>query len=150
MIMKLSKGLLGPSRGMGVVRITVSTLLIIHGVARISLGIVDDFGGFFAAKGIPMGEVLAWTITIVEIAGGLLMAIGFFVVPLATWFVVQLAAGIVLVHAKEGWFVVGAGRNGVEYSVLLIAALIAVSVDTLRAKRTIDGVDEGTPEQPHA
>lgn len=27
----------------------------------------------------------------------------------------------------EGWFVVGAGRNGMEYSVLLIMVLIAVA-----------------------
>ena len=31
--------------------------------------------------------------------------------------------GIVLVHGPEGWFVVGMGRNGVEFSVLLLAAL---------------------------
>ena len=36
-------------------------------------------------------------------------------------------AGVVLVHAREGWFVVGAGRNGVEYSVLLIACLPAIA-----------------------
>ena len=33
--------------------------------------------------------------------------------------------GIVLVHAPSGWFVVGGGRNGMEYSVLLIAVLLA-------------------------
>jgi putative oxidoreductase len=36
--------------------------------------------------------------------------------------------GIILVHAKEGWFVVGAGRNGVEYSVLLIAVFVALAI----------------------
>lgn len=37
-------------------------------------------------------------------------------------------AGILLVHAREGWFVVGGGRNGMEYSVLLISSLIALIV----------------------
>jgi putative oxidoreductase len=32
--------------------------------------------------------------------------------------------GILLVHRHDGWFVVGGGRNGVEYSVLLIAVLL--------------------------
>ena len=30
-------------------------------------------------------------------------------------------------HFPEGWFVVGAGRNGMEYSVLLIAVLAALA-----------------------
>ena len=37
-------------------------------------------------------------------------------------------AGIVLVHAPEGWFVVGKGRNGVEFSVLLVVALLCVGL----------------------
>ena len=36
------------------------------------------------------------------------------------------AVGIAMVHAKAGWFVVGARRNGAEYGVLLIVALLCV------------------------
>ena len=54
--------------------------------------------------------MLAWAVTMVEIVGGAALAAGFFVRPLAVWFSAQLAIGI-LVHASEGWFVVGAGRN---------------------------------------
>lgn len=36
--------------------------------------------------------------------------------------------GIVLVHAPHGWFVVGAGRNGMEYSVLLIVCLLLLAL----------------------
>jgi putative oxidoreductase len=32
-----------------------------------------------------------------------------------------LVMGIVLVHYPEGWYVVGGGRNGVEFNVLLIS-----------------------------
>jgi putative oxidoreductase len=34
--------------------------------------------------------------------------------------------GIILVHFKEGWFVVGGGRNGVEYNFLLIVVLMTI------------------------
>ncbi|HKJ16853.1 MAG TPA: hypothetical protein VJ984_05875 [Xanthomonadales bacterium] len=40
-------------------------------------------------------------------------------------YAVIYAVGIVLVHAPEGWFVVGLGRNGMEYSVLLIVCLLS-------------------------
>ncbi len=103
-----------------VLRVVVAGLIVIHGVSRIALGVVDDFGGFLDLVGFPAGVAMAWTITLVEIGGGVLLALGYFVRPLCAIFVVQLAAGIALVHFPEGWFVVGSGRNGMEYSVLLI------------------------------
>jgi len=41
-------------------------------------------------------------------------------------FLVQMFFGIWLVHMKHGWFVVGHGFNGMEYSVTIICALVAV------------------------
>jgi len=38
-----------------------------------------------------------------------------------------LTLGMILVHWPEGWFVVGGGRNGMEYSVLLIISLLAIA-----------------------
>ena len=38
-----------------VLRVAVALLLIIHGVARASLGIVDDFGVFLMSIGLPFG-----------------------------------------------------------------------------------------------
>ena len=111
---------------LSIIRTAVATLLIIHGVARIWLGIVDDFGLFLEAQGFPLGAPVAWLITIVEIAGGTSLALGRLVRVLCVWFIIELVTGIALVHVPEGWFVVGAGRNGVEYSVLLIVCLAAV------------------------
>jgi putative oxidoreductase len=110
------------------VRAGAALILIIHGIARARLGIVDDFGVVLGQWGFPAGFWLAWTITIVEIAGGLALGAGLFVLPLALWFMVQLAAGIYLIHARAGWFVVGAGRNGAEFSVLLIICLAALAL----------------------
>lgn len=114
------------------VRVAVGLLLLLHGVARVRLGIVDDFGVFLSGEGLPAGPALAWTVTVVELVGGPLLVWGRGVRVLAPWFALQLVAGIVLVHAAEGWFVVGAGRNGVEYSVLLVVCLGAVVADSFR------------------
>ena len=103
-------------------------LLIVHGVARAWLGIVDDFGVALNSWGFPAGFALAWIITAIEIAGGALLAAGMFVRPLCAWFVLQLLMGIYLIHGRVGWFVVGAGRNGVEFSVLLILCLIVIAM----------------------
>ena len=37
-----------------------------------------------------------------------------------------LIMGIILVHFQEGWFVVGGGRNGMEYNFLLIIVLLVI------------------------
>jgi putative oxidoreductase len=74
-----------------------------------------------------LGVAVAAALTAIEILGGLALALGRSVRPLAVVFALELAAGVVMVHASEGWFVVGGGRNGMEYSVLLIICLLAVA-----------------------
>jgi putative oxidoreductase len=114
--------------GILLLRFGVAALLFVHGVFRVVAGGVVPFGGFLDAKGIPWGTGVAALLTLIEIVGAPLLAIGLFTRPLIVWFALQLIAGIVLVHAREGWFVVGGGRNGVEYSVALILALIAIGL----------------------
>jgi putative oxidoreductase len=121
---------MSPRRDPGIVvlRISLAVLLAIHGIYRIWVGGVAPFGEFLDGRGFPGGPVIAWAISIFEIAGGAALALGRFVTPIAIGFIAQLAAGIWLVHASQGWFVVGGGRNGVEYSVSLIAGFLALVV----------------------
>lgn len=115
-------------RALVLVRIAVACLLMIHGLYRILVPErVAGFGEFLVGQGLIGGAVVAWGITLVEIVGGALLASGRWIRPIAVWFAVQLTAGIVLVHRHDGWFVVGGGRNGMEYSVLLIVVLLAVA-----------------------
>ena len=119
-----------------IVRASVAVVLILDGVARATAGTVDGFGFFLReVRGIPFGHSLAWAITVVEIAGGLLLAFGIAVVPLCAWFVAVLVAGMRIVHWPNGWFVVGEGRNGIELSVLLVACLVAIGLDDLVRRR---------------
>lgn len=111
--------------GIRLLRFGVATLLFVHGVYRAATGGVSGFGEFLASQGFPAGEGMAWGLTLFEIVGAPLLAFGVAVVPLALLFSAELLAGIVLVHRHAGWFVVGGGRNGVEYSVCLVLALIA-------------------------
>ncbi len=114
--------------GVRLLRIGVAALLFVHGVFRVVAGGVAPFGEFLTGQGIPLGFWVAALLTAVEIVGAPLLAAGMFVRALVLWFAVELLAGIAMVHAREGWFVVGGGRNGVEYSVALLLALLAVVV----------------------
>ncbi|MCU0646482.1 MAG: DoxX family protein [Gemmatimonadaceae bacterium] len=109
------------------IRVAAAGTMLIHGLSRVTSGGVAPFGTFLDSVGFPQGSALAWALTIAELIGGPLLAVGRFVRPLALFFVAELLAGIALVHGQAGWFVVGAGRNGMEYSVVLIVMLCAVA-----------------------
>lgn len=111
-------------------RVGAASMMITHGVARARLDIVDDFGVYLDGLGYPGGFYVAWAITLIEIIGGLSMAAGHLVRPLTAWFTFQLLVGIYLIHGRAGWFVVGAGRNGMEFSVLLILCFAVVALTT--------------------
>lgn len=127
-------------RALAALRWGVSILLAIHGWARLLAGGVEPFGGWLEAQGIPFGPGVAWGVTAVEILGTPLLALGRFVTPLSLLYSAILLGGIVLVHAPEGWFVVGLGRNGVEYSVLLITCLLCLAYVH---RPTATGADRG-------
>ena len=98
------------------VRIAVAVLIWIHGAARLWFGGVE-----------PFGVQQAWAVTIYELIAPLFIIARRFVTLACLGHIFILSVGLVLVHAPAGWFVVGLGRNGVEYSVLLITCLIAVA-----------------------
>ena len=123
------------SAGATLLRLAVASVFIIHGITRVANGTVGGFGGFLESWGFPLGVAVAWGITVTEIVGGVALAVGRGVVPLCSWFALQIAAGIVMVHARQGWFVVGAGTGGVEYSVLIIAALAATALTDPASRR---------------
>lgn len=121
--------------GILVVRCVVALTMLIHGTYRTAVGSVAGFGGFFESLGLPFGVALAWILTVAEIVGALLLLARVAVVPIALWFAVELATGIVLVHWANGWFVVGGGTGGMEYSVLLIACFVALVLADVHANR---------------
>lgn len=116
-------------------RALVSILMIIHGITRLYLGTIPDFGIFLEDQGIPFGVVVAYSITAFEILGGLLLIFGKFPKWIASIFVLELLFGIVMVHSHFGWFVVGHSTGGMEYSISLIFAfLLIAAADFIKPK----------------
>lgn len=115
-------------------RVLLAGLIAAHGWARLLAGGVAPFGKFLDAQGFPGGFYFAALVTAIEIFGSIALALGRAVAPLCALFAFIYIMGIVLVHAKAGWFVVGLGRNGAEYSVLLIACLIAVGLQHVKTR----------------
>lgn len=120
--------------GINLIRYAAAITMLIHGVTRIVIGGVAPFGEFLSINNLPFGALIAWLITITEITAGAALLLGYFILPVSIIFIIELLAGIILVHLNEGWFVVGAGRNGMEYSVVLI--ILFVSTILVNLKKT--------------
>lgn len=114
--------------GWTILRMTVAGLIAAHGWSRLLTDGVVPFGGWLGEQGIPLGLPIAALITALEIIGTPLLAVRRLVVPLSLAYSLIYLAGIVMVHAREGWFVVGHGRNGMEFSALLIVSLLVVGL----------------------
>ena len=115
-----------PDRGLDIVRIVVALVLSVHSISRIINGDVAGFGEFLGSIGFPLGVALAWFITLSTLASSVALVIGRLIIPACICHMAVLVMGIFLDHMHDGWFVVGGGRNGMEYSVVLIACLFAV------------------------
>lgn len=110
-----------------------------HGIPGMFNGGVNDFGKFFldSIGFSPIGVPLAWAIKLSHVAAAVCFLLNKFIRPAAIITIIILVMGIILVHFKEGWFVVGGGRNGVEFNFLLIVVLLAIMFPDGFRKKTV-------------
>ncbi len=121
-----------------IVRIAVAILIFIHGVFRATGdGHVAGFGSWLETQGFPQGFYWAWAVTLYELVAPLFIIARRFVSIACLGHIGILGLGLWLVHRPDGWFVVGAGRNGMEYSVLLIVCLATVAWAHLPRRSTL-------------
>lgn len=107
-------------------RVSISLVFFSHAIMRLLNGTIDRFGSFLNVKGLLFGTALVWMITAFELIGGILLAFGKFTQLVCLGFLVILIMGVVLIHFSQGWFVGEHGTGGMEYSFILIMALITV------------------------
>ncbi|HJV91531.1 MAG TPA: DoxX family protein [Holophagaceae bacterium] len=113
--------------GLAFIRVAAAAILLVHPVSRLLHHTVPVFGEWLGSQGFPLGTAVAYAVTFTELLSGTALLARRLVVPACAALISILAMGIKMVHGPEGWFVVGGGRNGMEYSVLLIACLAGVA-----------------------
>lgn len=109
-------------------RIAIAIILLTHSVFGMFNNGINDFGNLFLNQigFAPYGVFLAWSIKLSHVAAAILLLANKYIKLAGFVTIFVLIMGIVLVHFQEGWFVVGGGRNGVEYNFLLIIVLLAI------------------------
>lgn len=109
-------------------RIAVAIILLTHSVFGIFDNGINDFGNLYLNQigFAPFGVFIAWSIKLSHIIAAVLLVLNKYIKLAGYITIFVLIMGIILVHFQEGWFVVGGGRNGVEYNFLLIIVLLAI------------------------
>lgn len=126
-----------PSYSIAALRMMAGIVFILHAGVRIYNNTLPAFGAMLETKGFPLGFYLIWTVTLFELAGGILMFFRFWVRIFCLGEIIILIIGIVTIHGQNGWFVVERSLNGVEYSVVLITILTAIFIAERKASRNI-------------
>ena len=107
-------------------RTILGIIIASHGWHRLLTGGYEPFGGWLTGEGFPFGLSIALGVTLFEVIGSPFLVMGKKLPYICAAYIVIYFTGLVLVHFQHGWFVVGSGSNGIEYSVLLIASLFCI------------------------
>ena len=111
-----------------ILRLAVAIILFMHSIPGMFNNGINDFGNHYLNEVgfAPAGLPLAWAIKLSHVAAAICLLLNKYVKWAAIITILILVAGIIMVHFKEGWFVVGGGSNGVEFNFLLIAVLVTL------------------------
>lgn len=109
-------------------RFAVAVIFGMHCIPTILDGSVNGFGTQYLDKVgfAPFGLYIAWTVKLTHLVSIPLLILNKYLKPVGLANMIILVAGIIMVHYPEGWFVVGGGRNGVEFNFLLIFVLLTI------------------------
>jgi putative oxidoreductase len=109
-------------------RISIAIILLMHSIPGMFNNGINDFGNLYlnTVGFTPYGVAIAWAIKLSHVFSAVLLLINRYVKFASIITILVLIMGIIMVHFKEGWFVVGGGRNGCEFNFLLICVLLAI------------------------
>jgi len=112
-----------------ILRFAVAIIILSHSLHGIfTNNDVNNFGNLFLNQigFAPFGIAIAWAVVLSQVITAILLLLDKYTAIASIINIMILVAGIITVHYKEGWFVVGGGRNGMEFSVVLIFVLLSI------------------------
>jgi putative oxidoreductase len=110
---------MNPGTAIASLRIVTGLLVTPHGIRKLLAGPPHAIGGAIAARGLPMPDVIAWLVTIGELAG-ILLVLGI-ATRAAGLLIAVTMAGIVIFVQRDLLGELGTGASvPAEYPVLLM------------------------------
>lgn len=119
-------------------RLIVGFGFMAHGWAKLSRGPAEGFGKLLGQIGVPLPELTAWVVTLLELFGGLAIFTGAFVTLVSVPLIVIMFVAMFTVHLQYGFSSIATtgltpegptfGPPGIEVNLLYIASMLAIMI----------------------
>jgi putative oxidoreductase len=111
--------------GIGLLRIVVGIIFVMHGQQKLFEMGVGGVSGFFASLGVPASQLAAFVVSLLETIGGVALILGVLTRLFGLLLTGDMLVALLLVHRHNGFF---AGNGGVELALLLGTAALALAL----------------------
>ncbi|MBI4082597.1 MAG: DoxX family protein [Candidatus Lambdaproteobacteria bacterium] len=112
------------SLGYAVIRVMVGIVLVFHGYQKVfvmGFGAVIDF---FGKVGIPLAQVAAPFVALLEVIGGVLLILGLFTRYLSAVFAIEFVVATYTV-----WILLGKGYAGSELELMILCTAVLLATN---------------------
>jgi putative oxidoreductase len=106
-----------------VLRVVLGAVYIAHGWSKVQTG-PENFAGYLTTLNVPLPVVMAWVVTILEVAGGVLLIVGAFTRIVALLFVLEMIGTTLLVKVDLGF--IAEQTAGAELDLAMMAGALAI------------------------
>jgi putative oxidoreductase len=108
--------------GLAVLRIVTGFVFVMHGYQKFFGMGIGGVTGFFGSLGVPGPHFFAMVVSAVELVGGIALVLGVLTRFVAIPLIIDMMTAIVIVHAKNGFFV----PKGIEFVLMLMTSCITL------------------------
>jgi len=132
------------SLGLLILRVVVGCVFVIHGAQKLFVMGLPGFAGMLTQMGVPLPNVAAVVVALVEFVGGALLVLGLFTRPAAALIAVDMLVAVLKVHLPNGFFL----PRGYEYALTQLVVNLALAFLGAGAW-SVDGWVHGDGGGPH-
>ena len=113
-----------PTIGLLPLRIVIATVFLMHGGQKLFVYGLAGTAGAMESMGIPLPQVSAFLVTVVELAGGLAILLGYKIAWAALLLAIDMLVAILAVRIKGGFF----APAGVEFELTLLGGALTLAL----------------------